>query len=77
MQMTKSQHKYIVAVEKQALLQCSNLVGAVYALFSIHYVFNIEYHPRVKDFYFFIQNKCFQIEDNSTPSASYSNICSS
>ena len=66
--------QYIVAVEKQAFLQCSNLLGAVYALFSIHYV---EYHPRVKDFYFFIQNKYFQIEYKSTLSAGYSNVVTS
>ena len=62
--------QYIVAVEKQAFLQCSNLLTAVYAIFSIHYVFNIE-------LLFFIQNKCIQIEDKSTSSAGYSNIVTS
>ena len=53
-------------------------MGAAYALFSINYVLNIEYHPRVKDFYFFIQNKCSQIKDKSiaTSSVSYSNMTS-
>lgn len=69
--------QYVVAVEKQAFLQCSNLLSAVYALFSVHYIFNIEYHPRVKDFYLFMQNKCFIIDDKLTSSASYSNIVTS
>lgn len=69
--------QYIVAVEKQAFLQYATLLGAVYALFAIHYIFNIEYHPRVKDFYLFIQNKCFCVEDKSTLSAGYSNILTS
>ena len=69
--------QYIVVVEKQTFCQCATLLGAVYTLFSLHYVFNIEYHPRVKDFYLFVQNKCFCIEDKSPLSAGYSNILTS
>ena len=54
--------QYIVAVEKQALLQSSNLVGAVYALFSIHYIFNNEYHPRLKDFISLFKTSAFRLK---------------
>ena len=68
---------YIVIIEKRALLQCSSLLAAVFILFAVHYVFNIEYCPKVKDFYLFFQNKLFDIKEATSFSASYINVTSS
>ena len=42
--------EYAVVVEKVAV-KCSTLLGTLYTLFAVHYVSDIEYHSRVKDFY--------------------------
>ena len=68
---------YIIIVEKKPMMQCQSLLGAMYTLFAIHYVFNIEYHSRVKDFYLFIQKNCFMIKDTTATSTNYANILSS
>ena len=68
---------YVVAVEKESFLQCSSLTNALYMLFSIHYVFNMEYTAKVKDFYLFLEDRCFGIkEGGATPSANYTNVIS-
>ena len=68
---------YIIAVEKEAMMQCQSLSGAMYTLFVVHYFFNMEYHTRVKDFYLFIQKNCFMIKDTIATSTNYANILSS
>ena len=71
---------YIIVIEKQTLLQCSSLLAALFALFAVHYVFNMEYYLKVKDFYIFLQNNMFNIKDPAGPasqSTNYINITSS
>ena len=65
---------YVIAVEKQALLQSSSLLTAVFLLFGVHYVFNLEYYSKVKDFYLFLQNKFFDIKDATPFSTNYINV---
>ena len=62
---------YIIAIEKQTLLQCSSLLAAIFVLFAVHYVFNVEYYPEVKDFYLFLQSKLFDIKESTSFSTSY------
>lgn len=47
--------QYFVAVEQSLLVECKSMKSAFYTVFVAHYIFNIEYHSRVKDFYFFVQ----------------------
>lgn len=68
---------YIMVIGKQTLLLCSSLLAALFVLFAVHYVFNMEYHPKVKDFYLFFQNKLFNIKDSASHSTNYINITSS
>lgn len=68
---------YIIVIEKQKLLQCSSLLSAVFILFAVHYVFNVEYYSKVKDFYLFLQSKLFDIKEATSFSASYINVTSS
>ena len=58
---------YIVAVEKETFLQCSSVANALYFLFSVHYIFNMEYCGRVS----------FGIKEAGvTCSANYTNVIS-
>ena len=68
---------YIIVIEKQSLLQSSSLLAALFVLFAVHYVFNMEYYPKVKDFYLFLQNNLFNIKDSASHSTNYINITSS
>ena len=65
---------YIIVIEKQILLQSSSLLAALFVLFAVHYVFNMEYYPKVKDFYLFLQNNLFNIKDSASHSTNYINI---
>ena len=38
-------------------MQARNMTNAVFLLLAVHYVFNIEYHPKVKDVLRFIQEQ--------------------
>ena len=37
------------------LIECKSMKSAFFSLFAVHYIFNIEYHTRVKYFYRFVQ----------------------
>ena len=65
---------YIIAIEKKAMLQCSSLLTAIFLLFAVHYVFNLEYYSKVKDFYLFLQNKLFNIKEATSFSTNYVNV---
>ena len=68
---------YVVAVEKESFLQCSSVANALFMLFSVHYIFNMEYPVKVKDFYLFLEDKCFGIkEGGAAKTANYTNVLS-
>ena len=71
--------QYYIGIEQQIMFQCSSFCKALYFLFIVHHVFNLDYHPRVKDFYYFMQDQLFNIKEAkpSTRSANYANGCSS
>jgi len=49
----------------------------MFNLVALHYIFNIQYHPRVRDVLFLLQDKVLQVEDPMfKKSAIYSNISS-
>ena len=52
---------YIIVIEKKPLLVCNTILSAIFTLFAVHYVFDIEYHEKVKDFYLFLEDKIFNV----------------
>lgn len=48
--------QYFIAIEQQLVVECRSLVGAVYTLLVTHYVFDLGYHPKAKDFYMFLEH---------------------
>ena len=51
------------------------MTNAIFTLFAVHYVFNLEYNVRVKDFFRFVQEYLMSIADSSKKAANYVNIC--
>ena len=56
------------------LIECKSMKSAFFSLFAVHYIFNIEYHTRVKDFYRFVQEYLFDIPDRSKKSVTLTNV---
>ena len=48
--------QYFIAIEQNLVVECNSLVGAVYTLLMTHYVFDLGYHPKAKDFYMFLEH---------------------
>ena len=67
--------QYFIAIEQSLLFECKNMKTAFFSLFAVHFVFNIEYHSRVRDFYRFVQENLFEIADATKKSVMYSNVC--
>lgn len=67
--------QYFVAIEQSLLVECKSIKSAFFTVFVAHYVFNIEYHCRVRDFYFFVQENLFEIPLTSKKSVMLSNVC--
>ena len=62
--------QFFIAVEQQLLLECKSLEKAVYVMVASHYVFNIEYHHRVKDVFIFLQEKILGFVDDTVKKSS-------
>ena len=63
---------YYIAIEQDLVIECSTLTKALFCLLAVHYVFDISYHDRVKDFFLFLQEKVMEIT-----SEGYNSGCSS
>ena len=44
---------FYIAVEQELVVECAALVKALFMLLAVHYVFDISYNERVKDFFLF------------------------
>jgi len=70
--------RYAIVIENQSVLTCCHLLSAIFTLFAVHYVFDIEYHPKAKDFYLLLEEKMFGIKRGGvTHSVNYVNIVTS
>lgn len=68
---------HFIAVEQQLLLECRNIESALYLLVATHFVFNIEYCPKVKDILYFFQEKIICFPDSALKQSSvYRNVSS-
>ena len=65
---------YFIAIEHKMVVECRGILSSLFNLLAVHYVFNLEYHPKVKDILFFLQHKILGIDDPSKKSAMYSNV---
>ena len=70
------QAQYFVAIEQQTLIECRSIHSAIFTLLAVHFVFNLEYNPRVKDVLHFLHQDVMGFS-NSTyrKSAIFSSFC--
>ena len=64
-------HQYFISIE-QLMLECSTLIAALFYCMAAHYIFNLSYHPKSKEFRTFSQQKTFNLSLNElrlSPSA--------
>lgn len=69
--------QYFIAVEQVQYMEVCEVVRGLFILLALHYVFDMEYHPRLRELYLFFEDKILSI---STPSckesATYCNVTS-
>lgn len=56
---------YFISIEQELVVECSTLKKALLCLLAVHYVFDLNYNDRVKDFFLFLQEKVMKIADGS------------
>ena len=55
---TKDEYcQYFIAIEQMMMLECNNVMTALFLLLASHYVFNLSYHHKVMDFFLFLQER--------------------
>ena len=70
-------NQIFVAVERRIVQQCKDLVTGMYVMLSNHFIFNLEYNPKVKDVLLFLQEKLLQHNGAQfKKSAMYSSVVS-
>ena len=68
---------YRIFVEKEETVKCPDFTSALYAAFSLHYILNLTYHPKVHDLFTFIQEVIFQLKgETQKKSTALSNFSS-
>ena len=65
---------YFIAIERTKVVECKTILSALFQLLAVHYVFNLEYHPKANDIMLFLQQNIMGIKDNCKKSAIYSNV---
>lgn len=65
-----------VAVEQMLVQQCRSLRMGIFVMLADHYIFNMEYHSKVKEVFLFLQEFVMQHEvmTGHKRSPTYSNI---
>ena len=63
--------QYYIAVEQDLHMECKNMTSAIFLLLAMHYVFNIQYHPKIHDVLYFIQERVLGLTDNVRKSTQY------
>lgn len=54
-------NQYFVSVEQKLVLESASVQSALYLCLVSHYIYNLEYHKRVTDFWLFIQEKILNL----------------
>ena len=66
--------QYFIALEQDLIAECGSLVKALYTVFAIHYAYNVVYHPQLKNFYAFFEEKLFEFAIKGPKTALYSSV---
>lgn len=56
-------NQYFIAIEQTLIMQTQNLVSAIFFVVAAHYIFNMNYHPKLKDLMTFLQVKMAGLKD--------------
>ena len=71
------QTQFFVAVEQIPQIEVTDLLKGLFVLFALHYIFDLEYNPRLKDFYSFVEDKLLRLPSQSCKkSPNYSSVTS-
>ena len=63
--------QFFIAVEQELLVKCRNISDALLTLISVHFIFNIEYNPKIHDIMCFIQEHVVGLCFDGRKSAQY------
>ena len=67
--------QYFIAIEQVIHVEVNSLVKGLYTLVALHYVYDMEYNARLKDFFMFLEDKILSIANTSIKkSVSYSSV---
>ena len=68
---------HFIAIEQELILQCRSIDSALHLMIAAHFIFNMEYNPKVKDVLYFFQEKILGFTDPTVKQSSmYRNISS-
>ena len=68
---------HFIAIEQELVLECRSIDSALFMVLATHYVFNIEYNPRVRDVLYYFQEKLLGSSDPKFKKSSiYMNVSS-
>jgi hypothetical protein len=67
--------QYFIAFEQELIIECSSLNQAIFTLIAVHYVYNVVYHPRVKNLFLFFEEKVLDLPSLSKHSKNASYSC--
>ncbi len=59
-----------MAIEGNLVIECGTLQTAIYVMLAAHYIFDIQYHPRVNDVLLFLQEKVLGLLDSQIKKSS-------
>lgn len=63
--------QYYIAVEQSIQLEVASVMKGVLLLLALHYVYDIKYNERIKDFYKFFEVKLLHMSSSSKDSANF------
>ena len=66
--------QYFVIFGSELIVECNSLTSALFGLFALHYVFDMNYHPRTNDSFLFIEEKIMRIQCSKKKSTGYTSI---
>lgn len=66
--------QYFIAIEQVIHIEVNTLIKGLYTLIALHYVYDIEYNHRLKDFYMFLEDKLLSINSCAKRSVTYSSV---
>ena len=49
--------QYIVVIEQLPEVEVDSIEKGMFVVLAMHYIFNMEYNPRLQDFYLFLEEK--------------------